>query len=143
MRNTTAVFFTNESDKHTELINMLKTACDVSICSYSSESWNDVDFYANSNVAFILDEIPNDNVTSKDAIWILSKLTEDGLFSEIPVLFTSFEALYSFESKGFSAFASDVFPIPLDFETARRRFENICEIRNLHLCPAHILIYLP
>ncbi len=131
MRNTTAVFFTNEADKHTELINMLKTACDVDICSYSSESWNDVDFYANSNVAFILDEIPNDNVVSKDAIWILSKLTEDGLFSEIPVLFTTFEAMYSFESRGFSSFASDIFPVPLDFETARRRFDNICEIRQL------------
>ena len=131
MRNTSAVFFTNEADKHTELINMLKTACDVSICSYSSESWNEVDFYSNNNVAFIMDEIPNDNSVSKDAIWILSKLTDDGLFSEIPILFTSFEALYSFESRGFSCFASDVFPYPLDFETVRRRFDNICEIRQL------------
>ncbi len=131
MRNTSSVFFTNEADKHTELINMLKTACEVNICSYSSDSWNDIDFYSNNNVVFILDEIPNDAVISKDAIWILSKLTDDGLFSEIPVLFTSFEALYSFESRGFSSFASDILPMPFDFETARRRFDNICEIRQL------------
>ena len=131
MKNISAVFFTTEADKHVELINMLNSVCEVSICSYSSESWNDIDFYSNNNAVFILDEIPNDNVVSKDAIWILSKLTEDGLFSEIPALFTSFEALYSFESRGFSSFASDVMPVPFDFETARRRLDNICEIRQL------------
>ncbi len=108
---------------------MLSVHSNLSVCSYSSESWADIDFYSNKNVAFILDEMPRE----KDAIWIISKLSEDGLFSEVPVLFTSFDAMYTFETLGFSSFAFDILPDPFNYETALRRLDNISEIRQLKL----------
>ncbi len=129
MKSSSVILFTNNKDKNSELIKMLSVHSNLSICSFSSESWADIDFYSNKNVAFILDEIPRE----KDAIWIISKLSEDGLFSEIPVLFTSFDAMYTFETLGFTSFAFDILPTPFNYETALRRLDNISEIRQLKL----------
>lgn len=74
-----------------------------------------------------MDEIPH----TKESTWILSKLSEAGLFSEIPILFTSFDAMYEFEKSGFASFVYDVFPEPFEYELAFRRLQNICEIRQL------------
>ncbi len=129
MKSNSVILFTNNRDNNAELIKMLSVHSNLSVCSYSSESWADVDFYSNKNVAFILDEIPRE----KDAIWIISKLSEDGLFSEVPVLFTSFDAMYTFETLGFTSFAFDILPVPFNYETALRRLDNISEIRQLKL----------
>lgn len=74
-----------------------------------------------------MDEMPH----TKESAWILSKLSDDGLFAEVPILFTSFDAMYEFERSGFASFVYDVFPEPFDYELAYRRFQNICEIRQL------------
>ena len=137
MKSNCVILFTNNKDKNAELIKMLSVQSNLSICSFSSESWADMDFYSNKNVAFILDEIPRE----KDAIWIISKLSEDGLFSEIPVLFTSFDAMYAFETLGFTSFAFDILPVPFNYETALRRLENISEIRQLKLQSDYFAIH--
>lgn len=129
LKSNSVILFTDNKDNNAEIIKMLSVHTNLSVCSYSSESWTDVDFYSNKNVAFILDEMPRE----KDAIWIISKLSEDGLFSEIPVLFTSFDAMYAFETLGFSSFAYDILPSPFNYETALRRLDNIAEIRQLKL----------
>ena len=129
LKSNSVILFTNNKDDNVDLIKMLSVHSNLSICSYSSESWADVDFYTNKNVAFILDKIPHE----KDAIWIISKLSEDGLFSEVPVLFTNFDAMYTFEKLGFTSFAFDILPVPFNYETALRRLENISEIRQLKL----------
>ena len=128
MKNNSVVFFTDHIDKYNRLAEMLQSNADLSVCSYSSEtSWEDVDFYSGRNVCFVLDEMPQD----KNAIWIISKLSEDNLFAEIPILFTSYDAMYEFDKMGFAAFAYDVLPEPFDYELAYRRFLNIIELRQL------------
>jgi putative two-component system response regulator len=106
---------------------MLEVNTNLSVCSFAADSWVDVDFYSNNNICFVIDEIPQD----KDAIWIISKLSEDGLFAEVPVLFTSYNAMYEFDKSGFASFAYDILPDPFDYEIAYRRLMNIAEIRQL------------
>ena len=127
MKNNSVIFFTDCKEKHTRLIEMLDLNSNLSMCTYSSDSWTDIDFYSNKNVAFVMDEMPR----TKESSWILSKLSEAGLFAEIPILFTSFDAMYEFEKSGFASFAYDIFPEPFDYELAYRRFQNISEIRQL------------
>ncbi len=127
MKNNSVIFFTDNKEKHTRLIELLDLNSNLSLCTYSSETWTDIDFHSKKNIAFVMDEIPH----TKESIWILSKLSEDGLFSEIPILFTNFDAMYEFEKSGFASFAYDVFPEPFDYELAYRRFQNISEIRQL------------
>ncbi len=128
MKNNSVVFFTDNKEKHKHLISLLDNNTNLSLCTYSSDSWDDIDFYSNNNVCYVLDEMPQDN---KDAVWIISRLSEDGLFAEIPVLFTSFEAMLEFDRLGFASFAFDILPEPFEYEIAYRRFLNIIELRNL------------
>ena len=127
MKDFSVVFFTDNKQDNASLIKLLESKSNLTICSYNSDSWDDVDFYSNNNTAFIIDELPDE----KDAIWLISKLYDDGVFSEVPVLFTSFEAMYSFENAGFSAFAYDILPTPFSYDIALRRLINISEIRQL------------
>ncbi len=127
MKNSSVVFFTNDKDKHLRLIDMLNANTELFVCSYNAESWTDIDFYSSKNAAFVFDEIPR----TKEALWIISKLSEDGLFASVPVLFTTFEAMYEFENSGFGSFAYDVLPQPFDYELAFRRFQNLSEIKQL------------
>lgn len=99
----------------------------LSVCSYSSESWTDVDLYSSKNVLFVLDVFP------QDVVWVISKLAEDGVFLNVPVLFTCFDAMYDFEKAGYSAFAYDVLPKPFDYDLSVHRLENITQIRELKL----------
>ncbi len=127
MKNSSVVFFTDHKEKHTRLIDLLDVNTNLTVCSYSSDSWDNVDFYSNRNICFVIDEMPQD----KEAVWIISKLSEDGLFAEVPVLFTTFNAMYEFDKSGFASFAYDVLPEPFDYEIAYRRLMNIAEIRQL------------
>lgn len=127
LKNNSVVFFTDNQDKHSRLIDMLRSNCELYICTYEAESWTDIDFYSKNNVSFILDDIPQ----TKEAAWILSKLTEDGLFASVPILFVSFNAMYDFENSGFACFAYDVLPEPFEYDLSYRRFQNIVEIKQL------------
>ena len=127
MQNNSVIFFTDFKDKHHRLLDMLKSNYTVDVCTYKAESWTDIDFYSNNNIAFVLDNIPQ----TKEADWILSKLSEDGLFANTPILFTSYEAMYDFENSGFVCFAYDVLPEPFDYDLAYRRFQNLSEISQL------------
>ncbi len=127
LKNYSVIFFTDNKEEHTRLIEMLDLNSNLSLCTYSSDSWTDIDFHSNKNVAFVMDEMPH----TKESAWILAKLSDAGLFAEVPILFTSFDAMYEFEKSGFASFAYDIFPEPFDYELAYRRFQNICEIRQL------------
>ena len=127
MNKNSVIFFTDNRNSYSQLVSLIETICDVSFCSFSSGEWNDVDFYSKSNIAFIIDDIPENG----DFVWILSKLSEANVFSEVPVIFTTYSALYSFERMGFLACACDVLPEPFDYEVARRRIENLIEIHQL------------
>ena len=129
MKHNSIIFFTDNTAVNESLINMLQVNYKLVICSYSSDSWEDIDFYSKKNIAFILDTMP----AEKDAFWIVSKLYEDGVFMETPVLFTDFETMYNFERQGFSSFAYDVLPNPFNYDVAVRRIENITEIRQLKI----------
>ncbi len=127
MKNNSVVFFTDNKDEHLRLIDMLNANSELYICTYNAESWTDIDFYSNKTAAFVFDEIPH----TKEALWIISKLSEDGLFASVPILFTTFDAMYEFENSGFGCFAYDVLPQPFDYELAFRRFQNLAEIKQL------------
>lgn len=129
MENNSIVFFTDNKDQHTRLIKLLEMNHNLSVCTYSTESWADIDFYSNNNILFVLDEFPE----GKDVVWIISKLAEDGVFLNVPILFTCFDAMYDFEQSGYSAFAYDVLPNPFDYELSLHRLENIIKIRELKI----------
>ncbi len=127
LKSNSVVFFTDNKDEHNRLIDMLNANSELYICNYNAESWTDIDFYSNKTAALVFDEIPH----TKEALWIISKLSEDGLFSSVPILFTNFDAMYEFENLGFGCFAYDVLPQPFDYELAYRRFQNLAEIKQL------------
>lgn len=102
---------------------------ELTVCTYSSDSWSDIDFYSSNNVLFILDVFPEEN----DAVWVISKLVEDGVFVNVPILFTCFDVMYDFEKAGYSAFAYDILPMPFDYDMTMHRLENITKIRELKL----------
>ena len=102
---------------------------ELTVCSYSSESWSDVDLYTSNNALFVLDVFPEGN----DAVWVISKLVEDGVFHNVPILFTCFDVMYDFEKAGYSAFAYDVLPTPFDYDLTVHRLDNIVKIHELKL----------
>ncbi len=102
---------------------------ELTVCTYSMETWSDVDFYSSKNVLFVLDEFPEDS----EVVWVISKLAEDGVFHNVPILFTCFDAMYDFEKAGYYAFAYDVLPHPFDYDLSFHRLENITQIRELKL----------
>ena len=129
MKNNSVILFTNRSDDLSQLISLIKINYELTICSYSSESWSDVDVYSSNNVLFVLDVFPEGN----DANWLISKLVEDGVFVNVPILFTCFDVMYDFEKAGYSAFAYDVLPVPFDYDLTLRRLDNIIKIRELKM----------
>ena len=126
MKGLSVIFFTENMQNHTELIKLLENTAELYVCSYSSESWADIDFYSNKNALFILDAIPE----TTDADWIISKLYDDKLFNTVPVLFVDFDVLYDFESKGYFAAVCDVLPQTFSYPLIRHRVDNIFEIYN-------------
>lgn len=129
MKNNCVILFTDNRKNLSQLVSLLEMNYDVTICSYSSDSWSDIDFYSGKNVLFVLDTFPNNT----DAVWVISKLAEDGVFLNVPILFTCFDAMYDFEKAGFSAFAYDVLPNPFDYDLSLHRLDNITQIRELKL----------
>lgn len=129
MKNNSVILFTDKKEENTQLVRLLEMNYNLTVCTYSSDSWADVDFYSSENVLFVLDVFPKDT----DIVWIISKLAEDGVFLNIPVLFTDFNAMRDFENAGYSAFACDVLPSPFDYDLTLHRLENITQIRELKL----------
>ena len=128
MKDNSVILFSENKENLKPLINLLAQNFDVYTCLYSSpESWSEVDLHSGKNVLFVLDKFPEE----KDVIWIISKLVEDGVFMNVPILFTCFDSMYDFENMGYSAFAYDVLPYPFDYDIADRRLTNILEIRQL------------
>jgi hypothetical protein len=77
LKTNSVIFFTDNKEKHSSLIELLDLNTNLSLCTFSSDSWTDIDFYAKSNVCFVMDEIPH----TKESMWILSKLSDGGLFA--------------------------------------------------------------
>ena len=96
MKNNSVILFTDNKKILSQLISLLEMNHNLTVCTYSSESWSDVDFYSGKNVLFVLDVFPEGN----DAVWVISKLVEDGIFVNVPILFTCFDAMYDFEKAG-------------------------------------------
>ena len=134
MKSNSVILFSDNKRNLSQLISLLEMNYNVTVCSYSSESWSDVDFYSGKNVLFVLDVFPEAN----DVVWVISKLAEDGVFHNVPVLFTCFDAMYEFEKMGYSAFAYDVLPSPFDYDITVRRLDNITQIRELKLQIANL-----
>ncbi len=126
MKNTSAVFFTENKEANIELTELLKSICNLSICGYSYNEWEDIDFYSSKNTLFVIDSFSD----SEDFIWLISKLFNDGIFSEVPLLFTNTEDLYKFENKGFFATVCDVLPASFERDIVFHRIENLFEIHN-------------
>ena len=129
MKNNSVILFTDRKNDLSQLISLLKMNYELTVCSYSSDSWSDIDFYSGNNALFILDVFPEEN----DAVWVISKLVEDGVFVNVPILFTCFDVMYEFEKAGYSSFAYDVLPMPFDYDLTMHRLENITKIRELKL----------
>lgn len=129
LKNNSVILFTNRKNDLSQLISLLKMNYELTVCTYSSDSWSDIDFYSSNNSLFILDVFPEEN----DAAWVISKLVEDGVFVNVPVLFTCFDVMYDFEKAGYSAFAYDVLPMPFDYDMTMHRLDNIAKIRELKL----------
>ena len=128
MKDNSVILFTENKEYLKPLINLMAQNFDVYTCMYSSpESWSEVDLHSGKNVLFVLDKFPEE----KDVVWIISKLVEDGVFMNVPILFTCFDSMYDFENMGYSAFAYDVLPNPFDYDIAERRLTNILEIHQL------------
>lgn len=127
MKSNTVVFFTENVEANSNLISLFESITNVSVCSYNSQTWDDVDLYAKNIVAFVFD-----GLNSKDKFpWIITKLSEDGVFNEVPVIFTSDEAMFTFESLGYRACAIDLITEPIKQNVFLRRFENLVEIFHL------------
>ena len=124
LKNNSVILFTDRKNDLSQLISLLKMNYELTVCSYSSDSWSDIDFYSSNNSLFILDVFPEEN----DAAWVISKLVEDGVFVNVPVLFTCFDVMYDFEKAGYSAFAYDVLPMPFDYDMTMHRLDNIAKI---------------
>ncbi len=128
-KNNSVILFSDNKEKIPQLVSLLEMNHNLTVCTYSSESWSDVDFYSSKNVLFVLDVFPE----SGEVVWVISKLAEDGVFLNVPILFTCFDAMYDFEKAGYSAFAYDVLPSPFDYDLSLHRLENITQIRELKL----------
>ncbi len=127
MKSNTVIFFTEEIEANSNLIKMFESISNVSVCSYSSQTWDSIDLYAKNIVAFVLDGLTQ----NKKFPWIVTKLSEDGVFNEVPVIFTSDESMYAFENSGYRACAIDLITEPIRHDVFVRRFENLVEIFHL------------
>lgn len=127
MKSNLIIFFTNNPDNNSELIRLLESISTLSICSYDSHNWDEVDLYSQKIVAFVFDGL-NDNGSFP---WIVTKLSEDGVFADIPALFTNDDCLHAFEDMGYSACAVDVLPSNFRTDIVLRRVENLIEIHRL------------
>ncbi len=127
MKSNSVIFFTEDVEANSNLIKLFEAISNVSVCSYSSQTWDDVDLYAKNIVAFVFDGLRENNKFP----WIVTKLSEDGVFDEVPVIFTSDESMYAFENLGYRACAIDLITEPIRQDVFIRRFENLVEIYQL------------
>ncbi len=127
MKSNAVIYFTEDIDANSNLINMFEEIAQVSVCGYNSQIWDDVDFYAKNIVAFVFDGLRENNKFP----WIVTKLSEDNVFDEVPVIFTSDESMYAFEHMGYRACAMDLITEPIRQDVFIRRFENLVEIYQL------------
>ena len=127
MKSNSVIFFTENIEANSNLIKLYEGIATVSVCGYNSQTWDDVDLYAKNIVAFVFDGLEK----NKDIPWIVTKLSEDGIFDEVPVVFTSDASMYAFEDKGYRACAIDLISDSIRQDVFIRRFENLVEIYHL------------
>ena len=127
LKSNSVFFFTENVDANLNLIKLFEEISVVSVCSYNSHTWDDVDLYAKNIVAFVFDGLKENS----DLPWIVTKLSEDGVFNEVPVVFTSDESMYAFEAAGFRACAMDLINENISQDVFVIRFQNLVEIFHL------------
>ncbi|MBQ4102965.1 MAG: diguanylate cyclase [Clostridia bacterium] len=127
MKSNSVIFFTENVEANSDLIKLYEGIATVSVCGYNSQTWEDVDLYAKNIVAFVFDGLKE----NKNFPWIVTKLSEEGTFNEVPVIFTSDESMYAFENMGYRACAMDLISYPIRQDVFVRRFENLVEIYHL------------
>lgn len=124
MKSNSVIFFTENAEANSKLIKLFEDIADVSVCSYNSQTWDDVDLYAKNIVAFVFDGLKEEAKFP----WIITKLSEDGVFNEVPVIFTSDESMYAFEGVGYKACAMDLISENIREDVFARRFQNLVQI---------------
>jgi len=129
LKSNSVFFFTENVDANLNLIKLFEEISVVSVCSYNSHTWDDVDLYAKNIVAFVFDGLKENS----DLPWIVTKLSEDGVFNEVPVVFTSDESMYAFEAAGFRACAMDLINENISQDVFVIRFQNLVEIFHLKI----------
>lgn len=127
MKSNSVIFFTENAEANSKLIKLFEGITDVSVCSYSSQTWDDVDLYDKNIVAFVFDGLKEEAKFP----WIITKLSEDGVFNEVPVIFTSEESIYAFEAVGYRACAMDLITENVREDIFLRRFQNLVQIFHL------------
>ncbi|MBR2876342.1 MAG: diguanylate cyclase [Clostridia bacterium] len=127
MKSNSVIFFTENPDANQSLITLFESISTVSVCSYNSQTWDDIDLYAKNIVAFVFDGLRDNSKFP----WIVTKLSEDGVFNDVPVIFTSDESMYAFEGMGLRACAIDLINGNIRQDVFVRRFENLVEIFHL------------
>ncbi len=127
MKSNSVIFFTEDSEKNYSLIKYFEEMSNLSVFNYDSQTWDDVDLYSKDIVAFVFDGLEE----NKQLPWIIGKLSDDGVFNDVPVIFTSEDGMYAFEGAGHRACALDLITENIKREVLRRRFENLVEIFHL------------
>ncbi len=127
MKSNSVIYFTENAEANSKLIKLFADITDVSVCSYNSQTWDDVDLYAKRIVAFVFDGLKD----GSEFPWVVTKLSEDGVFNEVPVVFTSDESMYAFEGMGYRACAMDLISESIRQDVFVRRFENLVQIFHL------------
>ncbi|MBO5857114.1 MAG: hypothetical protein J6Q87_02580, partial [Clostridia bacterium] len=127
MKSNSVIFFTENAEANSKLIKLFEGITDVSVCSYNSQTWDDVDLYDKNIVAFVFDGLKEEAKFP----WIITKLSEDGVFNEVPVIFTSEESMYAFEAVGYRACAMDLISENIREDIFARRFQNLVQIFHL------------
>lgn len=127
LKSNSVIFFTDNVEANSDLINLYEGIATVFVCGYNSQTWEGVDLYAKNIVAFVFDGLSE----QKKFPWIVTKLSEDGIFNEVPVIFTSDSSMYAFEESGYRACAIDLISLPIRQDVFVRRFENLVEIYHL------------
>ena len=127
MKSNSVIYFTENAEANSKLIKLFEDITDVSVCSYNSQTWDDVDLYAKKIVAFVFDGLKE----GSEFPWVVTKLSEDGVFNEVPVVFTSDESMYAFEGMGYRACAMDLISENIRQDVFVRRFENLVQIFHL------------
>lgn len=127
MKSNSVIFFTENAEANSKLIKLFEDITETSVYNYNSQNWDDVDLYAKNIVAFIFDGLKE----GSEFPWIVTKLSEDGVFNEVPVVFTSDESMYAFEGMGYRACAMDLITENIRADVFVRRFENLVQIFHL------------